>query len=100
MPAPRVGAELVYAAERFTGRILVVHGFRQNRTAPLESATPSYTRVDLDVSHTLVTGNVEWQLFARALNLTNEDIRIATSYLKDVAPLPGRSLIAGLRAAF
>jgi iron complex outermembrane recepter protein len=100
MPAARVGAELAYTAERFTGRLLVMHGFRQDRTAALESATPSYTRVDVDVSYTLTVGIVQWQLFARGLNLTDEDIRVATSYLKDVAPLPGRSLIAGVRATF
>ena len=100
IPAARVGVELVYTAARFTGRVLVVHGFRQGRTAPLETATPRYTRIDVDVSHTLVAGNVEWQLFARGLNLSNETIRVATSYLKDVAPLPGRSLLAGVRATF
>jgi iron complex outermembrane recepter protein len=100
MPAPRVGAEFAYVAGRFTGRVTVVHGFRQSRTAALESATPSYTRVDLDGSYTLASGPVEWQLFARALNLTDEDIRVATSFLKDVAPLPGRSFLAGVRAVF
>ncbi len=100
MPAARVGAELVYSARPFTGRVLVVHGFRQDKAAALETETPSYTRVDLDVSYVLMSGNVEWQLFARGVNLTDEDIRVATSYLKDVAPLPGRSLIAGVRAAF
>jgi hypothetical protein len=28
-------------------------------------------------------------------NLLNEDIRLSTSRLKDMAPLPGRSLVVG-----
>ena len=33
-------------------------------------------------------------------NLTNRVIRVHTSYLKDVAPLMGRSIVAGLRGEF
>ena len=33
-------------------------------------------------------------------NLTDQDIRVHTSYLKDFAPLPGRNLAVGVRVAF
>jgi iron complex outermembrane receptor protein len=98
MPAGRLGAELGFARGPFSAVATVVHGFRQNRVAPLESPTPSYTRLDLEASYRFRAGNVAWLLFARGLNLTDEDIRVATSYLKDVAPLPGRSLLVGVRA--
>ena len=35
-----------------------------------------------------------------AKNLLNEDIRLSTSLLKDIAPLPGRNITFGVRAKF
>ncbi len=40
------------------------------------------------------------ELFAKANNLLNDDIRDATSYIKDIAPQGGRSIIFGLRGDF
>jgi iron complex outermembrane receptor protein len=39
-------------------------------------------------------------LFLRGNNLLDQDIRVHTSFIKDFAPMPGRSLVAGLRANF
>lgn len=39
-------------------------------------------------------------LFARAINLTNEDARVHSSFVKEFVPLPGRSFILGLRGTF
>jgi iron complex outermembrane receptor protein len=39
-------------------------------------------------------------IFLRGTNLLDEDIRQHTSPLKDLAPLPGRSLHAGVRFEF
>jgi iron complex outermembrane receptor protein len=38
--------------------------------------------------------------FAEADNLLDEDIRHHTSFLKDLAPLPGRNLTLGARLQF
>jgi iron complex outermembrane receptor protein len=40
------------------------------------------------------------ELFLIGTNLGNEEARVATSYLKDFAPLPGRTLEAGFRMYF
>jgi iron complex outermembrane receptor protein len=39
-------------------------------------------------------------LFARGVNLLNEEARNHVSVLKDIAPLGGRSLQIGMRAQF
>lgn len=72
----------------------------QNRNAPGETDTDGYTLLSAYVSYRLVYGRVAYDLFARGSNLTNEAARMSTSFLKDIAPLPGRSLTAGLRASF
>jgi iron complex outermembrane receptor protein len=41
---------------------------------------------------------VTW--FVLAKNLTNEDIRLSTSVLKDISPLPGRNFVIGVRSHF
>jgi iron complex outermembrane receptor protein len=42
----------------------------------------------------------ELTLYLKGQNLTDETARVHTSFLKDVAPLPGRSLALGLRGRF
>jgi hypothetical protein len=66
-----------------------------------ESATPGYTRVDLGLVWRLPLPTVAapLTLFLQGRNLTDQDIRVHTSFLKGVAPPPGRSVVLGLRAA-
>jgi iron complex outermembrane receptor protein len=40
------------------------------------------------------------ELFAKANNLLNQEIREHTSFLKDIAPAGERSILVGLRADF
>ena len=43
---------------------------------------------------------VDLTWFVLAKNLTNDEIRVSTSVLKDIAPLPGRNVVFGVRAKF
>jgi iron complex outermembrane receptor protein len=56
--------------------------------------------VNADLSYTLPLSAHELTLFLRATNLLDEEARVATSFRKDVAPLPGRGLSLGLRHEF
>lgn len=73
---------------------------RQDRSAPDESDTAGYQLLDAYLGYQFVAGPVIYDLFLRGSNLTDEDARLHTSFLKDIAPLPGRSLTLGLRATF
>ncbi len=76
----------------------VTHALEQSRTAPLETTTPGYTRVDAEVSHTWSMGPSRTAtFFVQGRNLLNDDVRLSTSFIKDAAPQPGRSVFAGLR---
>jgi iron complex outermembrane receptor protein len=80
---------------------MVLFVLRQNRVATLETTTDGYVRLDAGIEYTLTAAReVTTKLFVRGNNLLNQDMRVATSYIKDYAPLPGRSLVAGLRANF
>lgn len=71
---------------------------QQDRVAPLELGTDSYALLNTELSYTLPAGDIK--LFARGSNLTNDEARIHSSFLKDLAPLRGRSFVFGVRAAF
>ena len=43
---------------------------------------------------------VHVELFAKAKNLLNQEIREHTSFLKDISPAGERSVLLGLRADF
>lgn len=72
----------------------------QDRVAAFETATPGHTLVDADLAWSFMAGDTELELFAQGRNLTDREARVHTSFLKDQAPLPGRSLGVGLRAFF
>lgn len=101
-PVTRVGGEIGYRQGPWRSGLSVVHADSQDRLAPFETfATPSYTQVNANLSYTQNASSampITW--FAILKNLTNDDIRLSTSVLSDVAPLPGRNLIVGVRTNF
>ena len=95
----RLGAGLRYQLNGIGARLDVLHAFGQNRTAPSELKTDGYTDVSAMVRYKLPAKfNVE--LFAKAKNLLNQEIREHASFLKDISPAGERSLLFGLRADF
>lgn len=95
----RLGFGVDYAFNRLGLRFDVLHGFKQNRTAPNELETNAYTQVNATLNYALIEqGRLE--LFARARNLLDYQIRDHTSYIKDIAPQGGRSLMVGIRGEF
>lgn len=101
-PVTRVGGEIGYRQGPWRSGLSVVHADSQDNLARFETfATPSYTQVDANLSYTQNASSampITW--FAILKNLTNDDIRLSTSVLSDVAPLPGRNLIVGVRTNF
>jgi iron complex outermembrane receptor protein len=56
--------------------------------------------VNLRVAYEFDVGSSTLEAFVQGRNLGNEDARVATSYLRDYAPLPGRNVIVGIRGRF
>jgi len=73
----------------------------QKKTSLNEGSTASYNRLDAFVDYHFNLGaEEEVLLFVKARNLTDEEIRNHTSFLKNFAPEPGRSIELGLRYIF
>lgn len=95
----RLGAGLQYHLNGFSARMDVLHAFKQTKTAANELDTNGYTNVTAMLAYKLPTKlNVE--LFAKANNLLNDEIREHASFLKDISPAGERSLLLGARADF
>lgn len=95
----RLGTGLRYQKDSFGARIDVLHAFKQDRTAQNELTTDGYTNVSALVSYKLPT-KLNLELFAKANNLLNQEIREHASFLKDIAPQGERSVLIGLRGDF
>ena len=66
---------------------------------PTEGYTTLDLRTALDVSE-LGFGRDGTELFLEARNVTDEEVRYATSVLKDSVPAPGRNIRGGVRLVF
>lgn len=95
----RLGAGLHYQKNSFGARVDVLHAFKQDRISENELVTDSYTNLSAIVTYKLPT-KLGLEIYAKANNLLNQEIREHTSFLKDIAPQAGRSLLLGLRADF
>ncbi|MBU1385762.1 MAG: TonB-dependent receptor [Alphaproteobacteria bacterium] len=92
-------AGLEWVSRRFDAGLEVRHVGEQDRTAGFELPTDSYTLVSLKGAiRPFADRNVT--VFAEASNLTDEEAREHASFQKDIAPMPGRSLRAGVTWRF
>ncbi len=78
----------------------VIKMFEQHKTGGLEIATAGYTLLNVGLSNKLTLGNYGANLFIRATNLLDKDVRRHNSFLNDRPPLPGRSITVGVSAEF
>jgi iron complex outermembrane receptor protein len=95
----RLGGGLDYRLGNWNARVDVLHAFKQNDVAQNELKTDDYTNLSALVAYKLpVKYHVE--LFAKANNLLNDEIREHASFLKDISPAGARSILVGARADF
>lgn len=96
-----IGIGLDYAFNRFSLGAELNTVFEQNDNGVLETDTDGYTllnvRGDVDLYK---SPSSTASLFVAGTNLLDEDARRHASFIKDRAPLAGRSLNVGLRVSF
>jgi iron complex outermembrane receptor protein len=101
LPPLRYGARFEYHDDRL---LVGLEGTRyddQDRIAPFETPTAGYLLLNADLRWRLIgVSSAELELFVNATNLGDEEARKHTSFVKDVAPLPGRSYAFGVRSRF
>ncbi|WP_295187639.1 TonB-dependent receptor [uncultured Brevundimonas sp.] len=100
IPPYSVTGRLAWTSTRFDASAEVRHVGEQDRVAnEFELPTDDYTLVNAAIAvRPFAQQNVT--LFAEARNLTDEEAREHVSFLKDIAPLPGRNLRVGVAYRF
>lgn len=101
LPPLRFGGEVGFQWMQWRGGLRYTHALEQNRPGNLETETPSYHRLDLDLTY-------DWKMsdhrkilfFAKLSNMTNTTIRNSTSFLRNFAPEAGFSAQVGMSATF
>ena len=90
---------LEYSSRLFDAGLEVRRVGEQERVAEFELPTEGYTLVNLrGAVRPFADRNVT--VFAEARNLTDEEAREHVSFLKDIAPMPGRNLRVGVTYRF
>lgn len=98
IPPRRFGLGLHGGWDQFAAHIDATFAADQDDVAENELPTEGYTLLNASLSYTFTESGL--YLFLRGTNLLDEEIRQHTSPLKDLVPLPGRSMHAGLRYEF
>jgi iron complex outermembrane receptor protein len=101
LPPLRYGARFEYHSARLLVGLEATRYDDQDDIAAFESETAGYMLLNADVRWRFGSeSRAEYELFATATNLGDEEARKHTSFVKDVAPLPGRNYTIGLRSRF
>lgn len=106
IPPFRIGTRAELAWHKTQAGAEYRYAFAQDRLQPETSTvlpeleTSSYSELNLDFSRDFAMRTAKLTTFLRATNLLNEERRIHTSFLKDVAPLPSRSISLGIRLQY
>lgn len=95
-PPRRLGLGWLYTRGAWEAELRLLRVFAQDRPGENEPRSAGYVRIDAGVDWR--RGN--WHLFLYGRNLADREIRNATSFLRTIAPEPGRELIAGARLQF
>ena len=98
IPPWRTGANLAFAQGNGEASLDVVYHASQSDISSFN--TDAYTLINASFVYRLEASAANWELYTRINNLTDKEARKSTSFLAAYAPLPARSLSAGIRARF
>ncbi len=100
IPPFRSSVALEYGKGSFTASIEGQYAAKQDHNADFEIPTDSYFLLGASVSYKTSLAGLESTFYIKGVNLTDEEARLSTSFLKEVAPLAGRGVVVGLRTEF
>jgi len=99
IPPYSVTGRVVWTGPRLDAQLEARYVGEQDRTTDFELPTGDYTLVNARVSYKPIEDR-DLRFFLEGRNLTDSVAREHASFLKDIAPLPGRSIRAGAALNF
>lgn len=95
---PRITVGIERSRDRWTWDAEAQYYFEQTKTAENEDRTEAFTLLNTGVVYDIQTEQQgKLSLFGRLKNILNEEARQHTSTLKDIAPMAGRNIVAGVQ---
>ncbi len=84
-----------------SARAEMEHAWAQHRVPEDDLPIASYIKLGMMfITYKFHVGTTHWLAYVRSDNLTNQDIRYASSVVRDIALEGGRSVMVGLRTTF
>jgi iron complex outermembrane recepter protein len=93
----RFGASVDWHFDALQLGLKAIKALKPRQLATAENDTAGDTQFDLDASYAFDVRDQHWEVYLQGRNITDQEIRLHTSFLKDQAPLPGRNVKFGLR---
>ena len=100
IPPNRIGVSFEFTSDRLRANVDYVRAAEQDDVAEFELPSDSYDDLRARIAWRLRLGGMTVDLFVAGRNLTDDEQRLHTSVVKDLAPQPGRTIEAGLRMRF
>jgi iron complex outermembrane receptor protein len=97
---PRITLGLEWVKDRLSWDFEGQYNFEQTHTADQEKRTDRFLLLNSGVFYDFIADHGKWSFFARLKNILNQEARLHTSTLKDIAPLAGRNVILGVQHTF
>lgn len=101
MPPLRYGAQLDYNRGRLSSYLRLTRADQQMHAGAFETSVAGYFLLNIGVNYQVKAyQDAKLMLFAKANNLLDQNIRNATSYLRNFAPEAGRGAEVGFRISY
>ncbi|MCM2254913.1 MAG: TonB-dependent receptor [Vicinamibacteria bacterium] len=100
IPPARYGVGLHYHDDRASALVELRGVLEQHRVTEQELPTDGHVFLNASLGYRLFAGATVWDLRLAANNLADAEGRNHVSFLKDLAPLPGRDVRLSVRVAF
>ena len=100
LPPDRVGLGTAIDHGAFSAAVDYMRVSDQDETASFELPTEGYDDLRARLAWDVEAGRANVRLYVQGRNLTDAEQRHHTSFVKDQAPAPGRTLEAGIRVLF
>ena len=100
LPPSRMGFGLELHRDSFTAALDYLRALEHDETVDHELPTAGYDDRRVSMGWDLGLAGTSTRIFLQGRNVTDGEQRQHTSYIKEFAPLPGRTLEMGVRMTF
>ncbi|WNB74913.1 TonB-dependent receptor [Methylomonas koyamae] len=101
MPPLRYGLQLDYNKDKLSSYLRLTRADDQTHVGDFETSTAGYYLLNVGVNYQIkASQDAKLMVFAKGNNLLDQNIRNATSYLRNFAPEAGRGAEVGFRLSY